>query len=58
MKARLALVGYEARILTAEVNGQTLYRVRVGPYTGLDDMNKARGKLAESGIEAAVIRQR
>jgi cell division protein FtsN len=58
MKARLALVGYEARILTAEVNGQTLYRVRVGPYVGLDDMNKARGKLAEGGIEAAVIRQR
>jgi cell division protein FtsN len=58
MKARLALVGYEARILTAEVNGQTLYRVRIGPYVGLDDMNKARGKLAEGGIEAAVIRQR
>lgn len=58
MKARLALVGYEARILTAEVNGQTLYRVRVGPYVGLEDMNKARVKLAESGIEASVIRQR
>lgn len=58
MKARLALVGYEARILTADVNGQTLYRVRVGPYVGLEDMNKARVKLAESGIEASVIRQK
>lgn len=58
MKARLALAGYEARILTAEVNGQTLYRVRVGPYVGLEDMNKARVKLAENGIEASVIRQR
>lgn len=58
MKARLALVGYEARILTAEVNGQTLYRVRVGPYVGLEDMNKVRVKLAESGIEASVIRQK
>lgn len=58
MKARLALSGYEARILTAEVNGQTLYRVRVGPYIGLEDMNKARVKLAENGIEASVIRQR
>ncbi len=58
MKARLALIGFEARILTAEVNGQSLYRVRVGPYVGLEDMNKVRVKLAESGIEASVIRQR
>ncbi len=58
MKARLALIGYEARVLTADVNGQALYRVRVGPYVGLDDMNKVRVKLAESGIEASVIRQR
>ena len=58
MKARLALVGYEARILTAEVNGQTLYRVRVGPYAQLGDMNKVRAKLAESGIEASVVRQK
>jgi cell division protein FtsN len=58
MKARLALIGFEARILTAEVNGQALYRVRVGPYVGLEDMNKVRVKLAESGIEASVIRQR
>jgi cell division protein FtsN len=58
MKAKLALIGYEARILSAEVNGQTLYRVRVGPYAQLDDMNKARAKLAESGIEASVVRQK
>ncbi len=58
MKARLALIGFEARVLTAEVNGQSLYRVRVGPYVGLEDMNRVRVKLAESGIEASVIRQR
>ncbi len=58
MKARLALVGFEARVLTAEVNGQTLYRVRVGPYAQLDTMNRARARLAENGIEASVVRQR
>jgi cell division protein FtsN len=58
MKAKLALIGFEAKVLTAEVNGQTLYRVRVGPYAQLDDMNRVRAKLAESGIEASVVRQR
>lgn len=58
MKARLALIGFEARVLSAEVNGQTLYRVRVGPYAQLDSMNRARARLAENGIEASVVRQR
>jgi len=58
MKARLALIGFEARVLDAQVNGQTLYRVRVGPYSQLDSMNRARAKLAENGIEASVVRQR
>jgi cell division protein FtsN len=58
MKVRLALIGFEARIVTAEVNNVTFYRVRVGPYAKLDDMNKARARLAENGIEASVVRQR
>jgi cell division protein FtsN len=58
MKVKLALIGIEARIVTAEVNGVTFYRVRVGPYGKLEDMNKARTRLAENGIEASVVRQR
>jgi len=56
MRGRLALVGFEARVVAAEVNGQTMYRVRVGPFAQLDDMNKARARLAENGIEASVVR--
>jgi len=58
MKAKLALIGFEAKVLTAEVNGQTMYRVRIGPYAQLDSMNRARARLAENGIEASVVRQR
>jgi cell division protein FtsN len=58
MRAKLALLGFEARVLNAEVNGQTVYRVRVGPYAQLDDMNKARARLAENGVEVSVVRQR
>jgi cell division protein FtsN len=58
MKLRLALMGMEAQIVTADVNGTTLHRVRVGPYAGLDAMNLARARLAENGVEATVLRQR
>lgn len=58
MKAKLALIGFEARVLTAEVNGQAMYRVRVGPFAQLDAMNRARARLAENGVEASVVRQR
>jgi cell division protein FtsN len=58
MKVKLALIGFEARIVTAEVNGTTFYRVRVGPYGQIEDMNRARSRLAENGIEASVVRSR
>ena len=58
MKVKLALVGFEARIVMAEVNGVTFYRVRVGPYGQLDDLNRARMRLAENGVEASVVRQK
>ena len=58
MKAKLALIGFEARILAADVNGQAMYRVRIGPYAQLDAMNRARARLAENGVEASVVRQR
>ena len=58
LKLRLALMGLEAQIVTAEVSGTTLYRVRVGPYAGLDAMKRARSRLAENGVEATVLRQR
>lgn len=58
MRAKLAFLGFEARVQSAEVNGQTVYRVRVGPYAQLDDMNKARARLAENGVDVSVVRQR
>lgn len=58
MKAKLALIGLEARVLPAEVNGQRIYRVRIGPYAQLDDLNRARARLEENGIESTVVRSR
>ena len=58
MRARLAFVGFEARVVAGDFNGQPVHRVRVGPFGSLEDMNKARARLAENGIEASVVRQK
>ncbi len=57
LKAKLAFMGFEARLETADVAAGTVHRVRVGPFTRLDDMNRTRARLAENGIEAAVIKK-
>jgi len=56
MRARLALLGLDARIFPIEQGGQTLYRVRLGPYGHLDEINRTRKLLAENSIEAQVVR--
>lgn len=58
MRAQLAMLGLDARIFPIEQGGQTLYRVRLGPYGQLDDVNRARKRLAENSIEAQVVRLR
>jgi cell division protein FtsN len=59
-KAKLALQGFEASISEKAGDngapGGTLYRVRLGPYGQIDAMNRVRSKLAESGVDVAVVR--
>jgi cell division protein FtsN len=56
-RARVLLLGLKAVVQRAEVNGAQWYRVRVGPYTKLDDMNRARVKLADNKIQSTIVRQ-
>ncbi|MFA7667011.1 MAG: SPOR domain-containing protein [Burkholderiaceae bacterium] len=58
MKARLALLGFEARVIPAEVDGRTVHRVRIGPFAKQEDAARARARLIEGGIEASLVRQR
>lgn len=58
MRARLAMIGLDARIYPIEQAGATLYRVRIGPYGQIDEVNKARKLLAENNIDAQVVRVR
>lgn len=56
-QARILLIGLPARVEKAEVNGVTLHRVRVGPFKGVDEMNRARVSLSNEKIESSVVRQ-
>ena len=56
-KAKLALLGFEAKVETVEVDGKgTMHRVRIGPYGRLDDINRVRSTLAANGVDAALIK--
>ncbi len=53
LKAKLAMLGMEASILTATIPDKGVWhRVRLGPYRGADEMNKALAALKQNGINA------
>ena len=57
LKAKLALIGIEARIQTVETQDKGVWhRVRVGPFTSVTDMDKARADLKANGIVAAQVK--
>ena len=55
-KAKLAMLGLEARIAEREVNGRTMYRVRLGPYAAKEQADEIRVKLQGAGIDSALVR--
>lgn len=57
VKARILLMGLAAQVQKAQVNGSTINRVRVGPFKGIDEMNRSRARLGEEKIDSSVIRQ-
>jgi cell division protein FtsN len=55
-RAKLALLGFEASISDRSSDAGVLHRVRVGPYSQVETMNKARAKLIDSGVDVAIVR--
>jgi len=55
-RARLAMMGYEAKVSEREQSGRTVYRVRIGPFPRKDDADGAKDKLASVGVESALVR--
>ena len=56
LKARIALLGLGARVESAQVQGRTVYRVRMGPYGTASELADAKGKLEGGGLEALPIK--
>jgi cell division protein FtsN len=56
-KARLAILGIESSVEPADVPDKgTRYRVRLGPFAKLDDLNRVRTTLAQNGIDASMVK--
>jgi len=58
MRARLAMLGFDARVFPVEQGATTLYRVRLGPYGQIEDIDRIRKTLAGHNIDAQVVRLR
>ena len=55
-RARLALLGFEARVTERTADTGVLYRVRIGPFAQAETMNRTRSKLSDNGVDAAIVR--
>lgn len=58
LKARIALLGLTARVESAQINGKTMFRVRMGPYGTASDLAAAKQKLGNGGLPALAIKAR
>ena len=55
-RAKLALLGLDARISEREQAGRTVYRVRVGPFEARAQADAAIDKLQAAGVDATLVR--
>ena len=56
VKAKIALLGLSARVESAQINGKTVYRVRMGPYGTAGELAEAKRKLGSGGLPAMAIK--
>lgn len=57
LKAKLALIGLDAGVQEVDLPEKgKMYRVRTGPFSSVDEMNRARGLLSQNGIQATQVK--
>lgn len=57
LKAKLALAGVEATIQTAMLpDNKVWHRVRLGPFTNVEEVGKAKARLKENQIDGQLIK--
>jgi cell division protein FtsN len=55
-RAKLAMMGMDAKITEREQAGRTVYRVRLGPFNNKEAAESAKEKLDGNGFETALVR--
>ena len=56
-RAKLSLIGLEAKVTEREQSGRTVYRVRIGPFERKEEADKQKERLEAGGVETALVRQ-
>jgi cell division protein FtsN len=55
-RAKLSLMGVEAKVSAREQSGRQVFRVRVGPFDRKEDADLQKDKLDSGGFETALVR--
>jgi len=55
-RAKLSMMGLDAKISEREQAGRQVYRVRLGPYDDKDVAERTKSKLDGAGMETALVR--
>ena len=59
MRARLAMLGIEASVQMGNSGDRgTFHRVRIGPFSKVDEVNRTRDALKQNGIDSTLIKGR
>jgi len=56
VKAKIAMLGLNARVESAQIGGKTVYRVRMGPYGSASELAEAKSKLTGGGLPAMAVK--
>jgi cell division protein FtsN len=55
-KAKLSMMGIEAKVSEREQAGRAIFRVRSGPFDDKEQAEKIKSRLDASGMDAALVR--
>ena len=55
-RAKLSLMGVDAKVTEREQSGRQVFRVRVGPFEKKEDADRQKEKLESGGFETALVR--
>ncbi len=56
VRAKLALQGVDAKVQKVSIDNDTWHRIRIGPISNLDELNRLRAILHKADVDALVIR--